>query len=116
MLLFITVHYIREEHRLTVFENRVLRRIFGPKRDDVTCDWRTLHSEELLNCTHPLISLGRLSQGKCVGWDMWHTWERRGKCTRFWWKSQKERDHLEDQDADWRMGSEWIIGRLAGGV
>jgi hypothetical protein len=30
-----------------VFENRVLRRIFGPKRDEVTCEWRKLHNEEL---------------------------------------------------------------------
>jgi hypothetical protein len=36
-----------EEHRLRVFENRVLRRIFGPKTDEVTGDWRKLHSEEL---------------------------------------------------------------------
>jgi hypothetical protein len=40
---------LREEHRLRVFENRVLRRIFGPKRDEVTGKWRTLHSEELHN-------------------------------------------------------------------
>jgi hypothetical protein len=39
----------REEHRLRVFENRVLRRIFGPKRDDVTGDWRKLDNEELHN-------------------------------------------------------------------
>jgi hypothetical protein len=48
---------------------------------------------------------------------MWHVWERRENCTRFWWKSQKERDHLEDQGVDgnrmnlkeigWR-GVEWI--------
>jgi hypothetical protein len=38
---------LREEHRLRVFENRVLRRIFGPKRDEVTGEWRKLHSEEL---------------------------------------------------------------------
>jgi hypothetical protein len=38
-----------EEHRLRVFENRVLRRIFGPKRDEVTGDWRKLHNEELHN-------------------------------------------------------------------
>ena len=37
----------REEHRLRVFENWVLRRIFGPKRDDVTGEWRRLHNEEL---------------------------------------------------------------------
>jgi hypothetical protein len=41
---------LREEHRLRVFENRVLRRIFGPKRDEVTGEWRKLHKEELL-CT-----------------------------------------------------------------
>ena len=38
---------LREEHRLSVFENRVLRRIFGPKRDGVTGEWRKLHNEEL---------------------------------------------------------------------
>jgi hypothetical protein len=38
---------LREEHRLRVFENRVLRRIFGPKRDEVTGEWRKFHSEEL---------------------------------------------------------------------
>jgi hypothetical protein len=36
---------LRKEHRLGVFENRVLRRIFGPKRDEVTGDWRKLHEE-----------------------------------------------------------------------
>jgi hypothetical protein len=38
---------LREEHRLRVFENRVLRKIFGPKRDEVTGEWRKLHNEEL---------------------------------------------------------------------
>jgi hypothetical protein len=38
---------LREEHRLRVFENRVLRRIFGPTRDEVTGEWRRLHNEEL---------------------------------------------------------------------
>jgi hypothetical protein len=40
---------LREEHRLRVFENRVLRRIFGPKGDEVMGDSRKLHSEELHN-------------------------------------------------------------------
>jgi hypothetical protein len=40
---------LREEHRLRVFEKRVLRRIFGPKRDEVTGGWRKLHNEELHN-------------------------------------------------------------------
>jgi hypothetical protein len=46
---------------------------------------------------------------------MWHTWKRREKCTRFWWESPKERDHSEDQRVNERMGSEWILGRLAVG-
>jgi hypothetical protein len=40
---------LREERRLRVFENRVLRRVFGPKRDEVTGEWRKLHNEELNN-------------------------------------------------------------------
>jgi hypothetical protein len=44
---------LREEHRLGVYENRLLRRIFGPKRDKVTGGWRKLHNEEL----HDLYSL-----------------------------------------------------------
>jgi hypothetical protein len=51
---------LREEHRLRMFENRVLRRIFGPKRDEVTGEWMKLHNEEL----HPQISLGKSSQGE----------------------------------------------------
>jgi len=38
---------LREERRLRVFENRVLRRVFGPKREEVTVEWRKLHNEEL---------------------------------------------------------------------
>jgi hypothetical protein len=40
---------LRKEHRLRVFENRVLRRIFGPKRYEVTGGWRKLHNEGLHN-------------------------------------------------------------------
>jgi len=38
---------LREERRLRVFENKVLRRVFGPKRDEVTGGWRKLHNEKL---------------------------------------------------------------------
>jgi len=38
---------LREKRRLRVFEDRVLRRVFGPKRDEVTGEWRKLHDEEL---------------------------------------------------------------------
>ena len=50
---------LREEGRLWVFENRVLRRVFGPKRDDVTGEWRKLHKEELR---------GLYSLPKLCGW------------------------------------------------
>jgi hypothetical protein len=51
---------LREEHRLRVFEDRVLRRIFGPKRDEVTGEWRKLHNEELrdLYTSLSIISFG----------------------------------------------------------
>jgi hypothetical protein len=46
----------REEHRLRVLKYSVLRRIFGPKRDEVTGGWRKLHNEELHNlCSSPSI-------------------------------------------------------------
>ena len=47
---------LREEHRLRVFENRVLRRIFGPRRVVVTGEWRQLHNEELNDLySHPIL-------------------------------------------------------------
>jgi hypothetical protein len=46
---------------------------------------------------------------------MWHAWERGETCTGFWWESPKGKDHLEEQGVDGRMGSKWILGRLAGG-
>jgi hypothetical protein len=44
---------LREEPRLKVFENRVLRRIFGPKRDEVRVEWKKLHNEELHDLYSP---------------------------------------------------------------
>jgi hypothetical protein len=50
---------LRAEHRLRVFENRVLRRIFGPKRDEMIGEWRKLHNEELrdLNSSPSIIRI-----------------------------------------------------------
>jgi hypothetical protein len=66
---------LREEHRLKVFENRVLRRIFGPRRDEVTGDWMKLHNEELHNMySSPNKSrrmrwaghVARMGDGECI--------------------------------------------------
>ena len=47
---------LREERRQRVFENRVLRRIFGPEGDEVTGEWRKLHNEELIDLySHPVL-------------------------------------------------------------
>jgi hypothetical protein len=53
---------LREEHRLRVFENRILRRIFGPMRDEVQENGGSYTVRSLIICTHPQISLGRSSQ------------------------------------------------------
>ena len=58
---------LRKEHRLRVFENRVLRRVFGPKRDEVTGEWRKLHNEEL-NDLYPLPSVVRVVKSRRMRW------------------------------------------------
>jgi len=58
---------LREERRLRVFENRVLRRIFGPKRDEVTGEWRKLHNGELndLYCSPNIV---RVIKSRIMRW------------------------------------------------
>jgi hypothetical protein len=58
---------LREEHTLRVFENRVLRRIFGPKRDEVTGDWIKLHNEELHNL-YSSPSIIKVTKSKRMRW------------------------------------------------
>jgi hypothetical protein len=53
---------LSEEHRLRVFEKRVLRRIYGPKRDEVTGEWRSCTMRSFIFYTPPQILLGRSSQ------------------------------------------------------
>jgi hypothetical protein len=58
---------LREERRLKVFENRVLRRVFGPKRDEVTGEWRELHNEEL-NDLYLLPNIVRVVKSRIMRW------------------------------------------------
>jgi hypothetical protein len=97
-----------------VFENRVLRRIFGPKRDEVTGESRKLHNEEL-HILYLSTNIIRQIKSRRMRWAGHEIHMREEiKCTVFWWGGLKERDHLEDQGIYGRMGSEWILGRLAG--
>ena len=58
---------LKEEHRLRVLENRVLRRIFGPKKDEVTREWRKLHNEEL-NGLYSSPNIFRVNKSKRMRW------------------------------------------------
>jgi hypothetical protein len=55
---------LREGCRLREFENRVLRRIFVPKRDEVTGEWRRIHKQKLCDCTARQILFGRSNLGE----------------------------------------------------
>jgi hypothetical protein len=91
-----------------VFENRVLRRIFGPKRDEGTGDWRKLHNEELLNIySSPMIKSRRMRWARHVA-----RMGRRGMHIGYWSESQKERDHWEDQDIGGWTLLKWVLDRM----
>jgi hypothetical protein len=58
---------MREERRLRVFENGVLRRVFGPKRDEVKGEWRKIHNEEL-NDLYSLHNIVRVIKSRIMRW------------------------------------------------
>ena len=58
---------LREERRLRVFENRVLGRVFGPKRNEVTGEWRKLHNEELRDL-YSLPNIVRVAKARRMRW------------------------------------------------
>jgi hypothetical protein len=100
---------LREEHRLRVFGNRVLRRMFGPKRDEVTGEWKKLRNEELIDLFSSS-NVVRAIKSRRMGWDghvarMW----RAEVYTGFWWGNLREIEHLEDPEIDGRIILRWIL-------
>jgi hypothetical protein len=94
-----------------VFENGVLRRIFGPKRDEVTGGLRKLHNEEVHNL-YSSPNIIRIIKSRRLRWAG-HVARmgRRGRHIEYWWESQKERDHWEDQDIGGKTILKWILER-----
>jgi hypothetical protein len=80
---------LREEHRLRVFENRMLKRIFRPKKEEVIEGWRKLHNEELHNlyCSPSIIRIIKSSRMRWAGHV--HEWGRRGRRIGFCWGNQE---------------------------
>jgi hypothetical protein len=95
---------LREEHRLKVFENRVLRRIFGPKRDEVMGEWRKLHNKELHNLysTPDIITQVKSKRMRWAGHVARMGEER--NCKRFWWGSPKKKRPLGRTRRRWEDG------------
>ena len=84
---------LREERKLRVFENMVLRRIFGPRRDKVTGEWRRLHNEEL-NDLYPSRNIVWVIKSRRMRWARYVACmgEERG-CIGSWWGNRREGDH-----------------------
>jgi hypothetical protein len=106
---------LREEHRLRVFENRVLRRIFGPTRDEVTGEWRKLHNGDLHNL-YSSPDIIRQIKSRRMTWAG-HVARMGGERNmyRVLVGKPEGKGHLEDKGVDGRMGSKWTFGRLVGG-
>jgi hypothetical protein len=83
---------LREEHRLRVFENRVLRRIFVPKRYEVMGGCRKLHNEELHNLYSSPSVIKMIKSRRMILEGHIARTGRREMYVGYWWENQKERD------------------------
>jgi hypothetical protein len=94
-----------------MFENGVLRRIIGPKRDEVTGGWRKLHNEEFHNL-YILPSIIRMIKSRSIRAGHVARMGRRGIQLGYWLESQKERDDWKDQDVGGSTLLKWILDRM----
>ena len=110
------VYTLREERRLRVFENKLLRRIFGPRRDEVTGEWRRFHNEEL-NDLFSSPNIVRVMTSRRMRWaeHVARMGEERG-CIGSWWGNRRERDHWGDLGVDGWIILGWISRRLDVGI
>jgi hypothetical protein len=94
-----------------MLENKVLRRVFGPKREEVMGGWRGLHNEELhsLYIAPNIIQMMKSERMRWVG-HVAHMGEMRN-AYKIWLEDLTGRGHLEDTDVDGRIVSEWILGK-----
>ena len=92
---------MRERHRLGVFEKKLLRKIFGPKRDEITGEWRRLHNEELYDLAK-YHSSDQIKKNEMGG--AYSTYGGRGYVHKgLWWGDLRERDNFEDTGVDGRI-------------
>jgi hypothetical protein len=98
-----------EERRLRVFENKVLRIIFGHKIDEVTGEWRKHHNEEL-NDFYSSSNVVWVIKWRRIRWAR-HVARMDGgeACTVFWWENLRERYHWGDPGVDGRIILRWIF-------
>ena len=101
----------REERKLRVFENMMLR-IFGPRRDEVTGEWRRLHNEELKDL-YSSPNIVRVIKSRRMRWAGHVARMGEGKgCIGSWWGNRREGDHWGDLGVDgWIiLGGMWVYG------
>jgi hypothetical protein len=115
----LVVYIERERCRLRVFENMVLRRIFGPKRDNITGEWRKIHNEDL-NDLHSSPKIERMIKSRRMRWagHVERMGKRRGIYSVLVGRPERT-NHLEDPGIDGRIilrcvFRKWDVGAWTG--